>query len=111
MEVGFRTTQMAKTCTDPRARQRKFGAERAKKILLRLTQMTAAANLGELMRLPQARCHPWSVGIGDQYTVDLDGPYRLLFEVADDPVPRLSDGGIDVHQVHQITVVEVTDPH
>ncbi len=111
MEVGFRTTQLAKACSDHRARQRRFGTERAKKILLRLNQMTAAASVGELMTLPQARCHPWSAGSGDQFTVDLDGPYRLLFEVADEPVPRLSDGGVAVDHVHQITVIEVTDPH
>jgi len=111
MEVGFRTRQLAKVCTDHRARQRTFGAERAKKILLRLNQMTAAASLGELMTLPQARCHPRTVGSGEQFTVDLDGPYRLLFEVADEPVPELSDGGVAVDLVHRVTVIEVTDPH
>ena len=57
LEVSFTSGQMAKTCSTAALMQRKWGALRAKKMHLRLGQMTAAANLAELMTLPQARCH------------------------------------------------------
>ena len=45
-----------------------------------------------------------------QISVDLDHPYRLLFE-ADDPVPTREDGGLDWNRVVAIVVLGVEDTH
>lgn len=111
LEVSFRSAQLAKLCTDKGLRQRKLGPQRAKKLLLRLNQMSAAADLSELMTLPQARCHQLSVDRDEQFSLDLDGPYRLIIEVTDRPIPRNSDGGIALAEVTRITVIELTDTH
>lgn len=111
MEVSFRGARLAKLCTDKTLRQRKLGPERAKKVLLRLNQMSAAEHLGELVALPQARCHQLSVDRDEQFSLDLDGPYRLIIEVTDRPIPRNADGGIALEQVTRVTVTDLTDTH
>ena len=111
LEVSFRGTQLAKLCTDKGLRQRKLGPERAKKLLLRLNQMSAAEDLGELMTLPQARCHQLSVDRDEQFSLDLDGPYRLIIEVTDRPIPRNADGGISLAVVKRVMVIDLTDTH
>ncbi|MFD6681268.1 type II toxin-antitoxin system RelE/ParE family toxin [Micromonospora parva] len=94
-----------------RSLQRRFGVERAKKIRLRLSQMTAASSIAELRKLPGARCHQLEGDRDEQFSVDLDGPYRLIFEVDVDPTPRRGDGGIDVEAVDAVIVIEIVDTH
>lgn len=43
--------------------------------------------------------------------MDLDGPYRLIFEPADDPVPTKDDGGLDWSRVTTIRALGVEDTH
>lgn len=111
MQVSFVSAKLQRDCSSDRARQRRFGAERAKKIRLRLSQMQAARTIAELMRLPGARCHQLRGDRDEQFSVDLDGPYRLIFEVDTDPIPRRDDGGIDVETVDAVVVIEIVDPH
>ena len=44
-------------------------------------------------------------------SVDLDGPYRLIFEPADDPIPRKEDGGLDWSRVRSIRILKIEDTH
>ena len=111
MEVGFRNARLAKLCTDPSSRRRRLGEGRARKLLLRLNQMTAATNLDELRALPQARCHQLEADRDEQFSLDLDGPWRLVVEIADDPIPRRLDGGIALHEVERLTIIDIIDPH
>jgi proteic killer suppression protein len=111
MDIGFRGSLMQRLGNDGNFRRKRLGEERAKKLLLRLNQITAASSLEELCSLPQARCHQLSGNRKDQFSVDLDGPYRLIVEVSDDPIPRRTDGGIDRSQVHGLVALEITDTH
>jgi len=43
--------------------------------------------------------------------VDLVQPYRLMFEVNHEPIPRREDGGIDTERVTAITILDVVDYH
>jgi len=111
VEVSFRGRKLARGCTDPGLRQRRHGAERAKKIVLRLNQLTAAESLGEMMELPQARCHQLSADRDKSFSLDLDGPYRMIIDIAEDPVPRSEDGGVLLHEVKRIVVTDIVDTH
>jgi len=44
-------------------------------------------------------------------SLDLDGPYRLLFEPMEEPLPLKADGGLDWHGVTAIRILEVEDTH
>lgn len=111
MEVSFATTQLQKLGNDASLAQRKLGKERADKLQLRLDQISAAAHLGEVQLLPGARCHELRNNRNEQFSLDLDGPYRLIVEIDDDPVPRNPDGGIDINHVERLLVVEIVDTH
>jgi hypothetical protein len=41
----------------------------------------------------------------------LDHPYRLIFYVADSPVPLKADGGADLSKVTTILIQGVEDTH
>jgi proteic killer suppression protein len=43
--------------------------------------------------------------------LDLDGPYRLLFEPSQDPVPIKPDGGLDWSLVTAIRITGIDDTH
>jgi len=43
--------------------------------------------------------------------VDVVHPYRLIFDPANDPIPKKDDGGLDWTKVTAITVLAVEDYH
>ena len=45
------------------------------------------------------------------FAVDLKHPYRLVFEPAENPVPRKEDGGIDCEKIFSIRILRVEDYH
>lgn len=63
-----------------------------------------------MRRLP-GRCHELTGDLGGFFSIDLDGPYRLIFEPEGNPVPRKEDGGIDWTRVQAICIRSVEDTH
>jgi proteic killer suppression protein len=49
--------------------------------------------------------------LDEQFAVDISRNERLVFEVADDPIPRKPDGGIDLERVTEIRVLRIEDYH
>ena len=111
MEIGFRRASERAFFLDPVKVRRKYGPACAKKIELRFTQIRAAASLDVLCKLPQARCHQLVADRSEQFSLDLEHPLRMIVDVADEPVPRLGDGGIDRSQVSRLAFVEIDDTH
>jgi plasmid maintenance system killer protein len=89
---------------------RRHNAQRAKLIRRRLDELRAASNLEFTRNLP-GRCHELKGDRAGQLSLDLDGPYRLLFSPAHEPIPRKSDGGMDWTKVTAIILVGVVDTH
>jgi plasmid maintenance system killer protein len=77
----------------------------------RLDEFRAAETLAVIAKLPSARCHEYSGEKVGMLAVDLDHPYRLIFQPADDPIPLKEDGGLDWSKVKTIMILEVKDPH
>ncbi|WP_229548556.1 hypothetical protein [Nostoc sp. CHAB 5836] len=46
-----------------------------------------------------------------QLSLDLDGPYRLIFEPADQPIPLKPDGGLDWDKVTAVEILGVENTH
>lgn len=111
MEIGFRRASEQAFFRDSAKVRRKYGTECAKKLLLRLTQIRAADSLEVLCRVPQARCHQLGADRSEQFSLDLTHPLRMIVAVADEPVPRLADGGIDRKAVHRLAFIEIADTH
>lgn len=111
MEVSFASAQLGRLCNNLVTARRKLGEERAKKLQLRLDQISAATHLAELATLPQARCHQLKGDRDERFSLDLDGPHRLIVEVDHDPVPRTADGGVDREKIERLLVLEIRDTH
>jgi plasmid maintenance system killer protein len=111
VRIGFRSNQLQQDCNSAKKAARRWGSENARRLGQRLQEMEAAENLAQLFTLPAARCHQLSGDRDEQFAVDLKHPFRLVFEVADDPVPRKDDGGIDRARVTSVEVMEVGDYH
>src|SRR6266700_1148629 len=89
---------------------RRHNAQRAKLIRRRLDELRAAPCL-DVMRYLPGRCHELKGNRAGQLSVDLDGPYRLLFSPAHVPIPTKPDGGMDWEQVTAIILVGVVYTH
>ncbi|WP_419934156.1 killer suppression protein [Candidatus Palauibacter sp.] len=76
----------------------------------RLDDLRAADNL-EVMRGLPGRCHELRGQRAGVLSLDLHHPYRLLFEPADEPVPRKVDGGLDWGRVVAVRILGVEDTH
>jgi len=63
------------------------------------------------MSLPQARCHQLTRDLDECFSLDLDGPYRLILKVVEDPIPRRRDGGIDPKLVRRVQIFDIVDTH
>lgn len=111
LNVTFSATKLQKTCEDNREAVREYGPLRAKLIRRRLDDLRAADSLEDMRALPQTRCHELKGNRAGQLSVDVGHPYRLLFEVTDDPVPLRLAGGLDWQSVRSVRIIGVEDTH
>lgn len=95
MDILFQDQKLEKACNDQALLVRKYGTIRAKLLMRRLNEFKVADNLAVMRSLPQARCHELRDNKQGTLSVDLDHPYRLIFEPANNPVPQKSDGGLN----------------
>lgn len=110
MDILFATKRLAKQCASDRGRLKAFGAAAAKVLRRRLDQLRAAETLEDMRTLP-GRCHELRQDRKGELAVDLRGPYRLVFEPADNPPPTKEDGGLDWSRVTAVRILEVEDYH
>ncbi len=89
---------------------RTYGSLRSTRIGLRLDQMEVAATLAQFIQV-HPRCHPLKGDRSGTWSADLDHPYRLIFEPADDPLPMTGDGGLAVDRVLSVRIVMIDDTH
>lgn len=110
MEISFATKRLEAVLATDKARVREFGAERARKLAVRLTQLHGAPDLLAMRSLP-GRCHELREDREGQVAVDVTKNWRLVFRPTDRPPPTKPDGGLDWAAVNAITILEVTDYH
>lgn len=110
MEVSFPSRRMQKRCSEEEVLQKYWG-KNARKLKQRLMELRAATTLQDIGRTPPARCHELKGKRKGQLSVDLEHPYRLIFEPDHSPLPRRKDGGLDWESVTKVMVIEVVDTH
>jgi plasmid maintenance system killer protein len=111
MIIIFKTTKLRKELNEDRLMVKKHGNQRARLLKQRLAELRAANKLEDLRNLPQARCHELKHDRKGQLSVDLDGPYRLLFQPENNPIPKKPDGGLDWAGVTEVMILGVEDTH
>ena len=111
MDIVFKNTKLKKICSQSDLAKRKWGTQTGRRLMRRLDEMRAADNLAVLMTLPQARCHELKGSRRRQFSVDLEHPYRLIFEPADSTIPMRPDGSPDLQQISAVRILGVEDTH
>ena len=109
MEVTFDDRGLGEMCENEKELRRKCGTVRAKKIQTRLKQLRAAETLEDMRSLP-GHCHELTGNLAGQLALDLDQPYRLLFQPKEETHPG-PGGGLDWTQVTAVVVTSVVDYH
>ena len=110
MDISFEDKKFEKQCNTFKLLQKEQGAVRAKKINQRLGTLRAASTLADMKNLP-GRCHELTGDRAGQLSLDLDHPYRLIFEPANEPIPRKEDGGLDWTKITAVRIIGVVDTH
>ncbi len=110
MHISFRTAKLQREFESERDLRRNRGTAQANKIATRMLQLEAAENLEQLRGQP-GRFHELRENLDGRLVCDLDGPYRLIFECADDPSRTSEQGGLDWAQVKAIRILGVLDYH
>lgn len=113
MDIIFSSKKLNKQLNVEKIMVKTHGQRRSKLLKAILTQLRAAPNLGVFAPpySPPHRCHELTGNRKGVLSLDLDDPYRLLFEPANDPVPMREEGGLDWNRVTVIKITGVKDTH
>jgi proteic killer suppression protein len=113
MDIKFATKKLEKELNEEKSMMKAHGAIRTKRLKIVLTAMRAAPSLAAFAppMSPPHRCHELTGNRKGQLSMDLDHPYRLLFQPTHDPLPMRKEGGLDWHLVTAIKIVEIEDTH
>ncbi len=108
MEISFRDKKIKELCENGAKATKKLGADNAKKLRTRLSDLEAASNVKELVA---GTPHPLRGDRYGQFAVYLHGGDRLVFSPNHDPCPELPDGGISWAEVTIICIEFIGDYH
>ena len=111
MDVSYRTAKLQKIFDSGTQLIRKYGPRNGLKITSHLAYLRLISSLTSVPSTKPFRCHQLSGDRDEQFAIDLVQLFRLVFEVAHDPVPREKIGGIDKERVTAIRIMEVIDYH
>lgn len=108
MEISFANKKLKDVCERQAKAVTTLGAEAARKLRARLCDLDAAEVVTELVA---GRPHPLVGDRAGQFALDITGSMRLVFEPANDPIPRRVDQSIDWSSVTSIRIVFIGDYH
>jgi proteic killer suppression protein len=109
VDVYFRDQKLAAWCADEREAKRRWGGNH-RKVLVRVALLRSADTLADLDHAP-GRPHALTGDRDGQFAMSLWGSYRLVFEPANEPLPKRPDGGLDRAGVTAVRVLEVVNYH
>jgi proteic killer suppression protein len=110
MKLSYKTKKLEKSLTTDKGLAKGYGTL-AKKVKMRMQQLTALDNLWAVSRLPALRLHPYKGDRKNLWSIDIQENWRILFQINQDPVPTLEDGGVDLKAITIIKIETVEDPH
>lgn len=111
MDIDFASNKLQKICNDHSVAVRKLGINCATKLRNRMDDLRAAPSL-EVLRPPfPGRCHELKGDKEGVLSLDLEHPFRLLFEPLKNPPPTRSDGGLDWSQIDVVIITSIEDTH
>lgn len=109
MQISYSTERLKKEFNNERELKRERG-QLADKIKIRQTQMEAATTLEQLRNQP-GHFHELTGDYAGHLACSLSGNYRLIFTVANNPVPKTATDGLDWSKVTHVCIQGVVDYH
>lgn len=111
MDIQFSSAKLERIFNSDRQLLKEYGRERAGKIRLRMSVLKSAKNLAEVPKKRPDRCHGLQGDRAGQYTVDLNNPFRLVFEPVGTPSGKKAHDPITESAVTAIRILKVEDYH
>lgn len=114
MEIYVSDGKLRTAVEDEAASKRKYGAEMAKKLKLRLAALQAADSLADFWppKSGPERCHELKGERAGTFSIDLKQPYRLLFKAVENKTPPdRSDEQERWKSITSIDILAIEDPH
>lgn len=110
MKLSYKSRKLEKSITTDKGLAKSYGTL-AKKIKQRKQQLESAENLSVIAQLSALRLHEYQGNRKGTWSIDIYKNWRILFEIDQDPIPTLEDGGVDLNAVTIICIESVEDPH
>jgi proteic killer suppression protein len=110
MKLSYKTKKLEKSLTQDKEIIKSYG-NLSKKVKQRITELQEAKSLAVIATLPFMRLHPYKGARKGEWSIDIFKNWRICFEIANDPVPVLEDGGVCLAKVTSIKIMSVEDPH
>lgn len=113
MNIDFSSKKLKRQFNEEKIMLKTFGQQRAKRIKPVMAALRAAPNLGMFAPpySPPHRCHELRGKRKGAFSLDLDGPYRLIIEPRHDSLPERPEGGLDWHRITAITISGIENTH
>jgi plasmid maintenance system killer protein len=110
MEIQYRNNKIEKQLSNASEIKKAFGIN-AKKVSMRLAEIISSDNLAILMQIPAAKCHALSGDRKGEWALNISPNHRLIFEIANDPIPLKEDGSVNTILVTAIELSGTEDYH
>jgi plasmid maintenance system killer protein len=114
MKITVKNKKLLAALEDEQLCRRRYGAEMAKKISVRVASLSAAASLADFwppMSRPE-RCHELRGKLDGTFSFDLKHPYRLLFKPAQETnAPAQADERQRWQHIEAIEILDIEDTH
>lgn len=98
MDIRYKSRRLEEQCTNRTKAVKKYGERNAQKIFQRVQEIRSADSVEMLVKFNIGRCHPLTGNRAGQYAMDLDHPFRLIFEKVE-------------NEIKIVKIIEVVDYH
>jgi len=111
VRITFATRKLQKLCTSIKVIKGELDKARMRKLQQRLMEIKAVDSLADLYKIKTLHCHQLIRDFKGAFAINLDESVRIVFIIADDPVPKLPDGSIDRENAKEIEIIGIGDYH
>ncbi|WP_320035505.1 type II toxin-antitoxin system RelE/ParE family toxin [Halarcobacter sp.] len=78
MEIEFKSNKLKKQYENSKIAEKAYGAQVAKKYIMRINTLKATKSFDELYKIPTLKFHPLSGNRKGEYAISLTGYWRLI---------------------------------
>jgi len=110
MTIHYASNKLERQLSSATEIKKAFGVN-ARRVQLRMDDIRASPSLAVLMQIPAANCHKLTGNRKGEWAVNISVNHRMIFEIADNPVPENEQGGVNTILVKEIRILNTEDYH